>query len=674
MAGPQILKRKGQQGGITAAKVRELYDEGNKATRTESRNYWVNRCFVAGEMNIRWDDWRNRPDSLPASAPNRTKHVNNRLWPSSRTLISKMLRRPLQFEVLATQPNDDAVLGARIAEAAVEDVHREHDWEDLRRDHAWAMWLGGTAGLALEWDPRAGELLEENHHGGRVGTGDTREYALNVTEIVTEPGARNIEKAAWWIRLAALPPGEVRDLYGLEDEPKSDASAGLSPLQARLLEDRGEEASSSLTLVLTYYERPTGKSEGQVAVVVGEEVVSHGAWPFPFKDRLNICVARETPVGGRWTGDTILSAAISPQRALNRAEGSIDEHMDKAGNARILDEDGTTDDEAWDDDPASIVHVRPGAQKWPDYMSPPQMPSWWQARPGEIKADIDDILGVHDISRGDAPSGVDSGVALSLLAEQDDTPVGAVAAELASCWGRFATIVLRTLEAKVTERRPARIERSGQLPEVVSWSGGDFAGQTRCIVPLDAVAPTSRAARLQQGILLWDKGLFAGPDGKPDTQAFFSFVDVSGSNDVTSHMNADAAKAQRENHQMALGIPAVPERFDNHEIHIAEIDRFRKSERYEHSSEDVKAIFEDHANAHEVLGHEEAGEQQNRAMVNPALPGAPQAHEPAAGGEDLMVPPPELLAQMAAQGGPQGQPVEQSVDQAGPPVPGPVGP
>ena len=47
------------------------------------------------------------------------------------------------------------------------------------------------------------------------------------------------------------------------------------------------------------------------------------------------------------------------------------------------------------------------------------MPAWWQERPVDLREAIDDIMGVHDVSRGEAPSNIESGYGLSILVEQD---------------------------------------------------------------------------------------------------------------------------------------------------------------------------------------------------------------------------------------------------------------
>lgn len=610
-----------------ASKIRDLYDEGSKAIRKEARDFWINKSFVAGEQWITWNTATRRIEAMPRD-PDRVRFPVNRLRTNSRIIMAKLLRRALVFEVLPNEADDATIQGARLASSVLADTHREQNWEDVREEAAWALWLGGTGLLGLDWDPKAGKVIGDHPErpGEKVRGGDIRASALTICEVATEPGTRDIERAAWWIRAAALPASEVRAMYGLKDDPVADASAVMSPLQQKLMREDGTTDNVSLTLVLNYYERPNPKRpKGHVAVVVGDEVVSSGPWPFPFTDRLNVVRMRETVVNGRWTGDTILSDTIGPQTALNMSWSSQVEHGKLAGNARLMIPETSIDmaDMLTDEPGEPIPYSATPGMPQPSYLAPPQMPQWWSMQPNELTAVIDDICGVHDVSRGDAPSGITSGVGLSLLAEQDDTPLGRMAKEMAEGFGRFASLVLETYAAKVTESRTAKSVAANARPETSSWNGAALCGQTSATVPLDSVQPRSRAAQFQMAVQL--HGMF--PTEMTLAQ-FATIADLPGASSIIEGADPNIARARSENHEMALGVPAIPYRFDHHATHIREHNRFRMSDRYEQLDREGRELVDLHIQAHEVLAAEEAGEQVNKAGVSPALANAAAANEP----------------------------------------------
>jgi hypothetical protein len=110
----------------------------------------------------------------------------------------------------------------------------------------------------------------------------------------------------------------------------------------------------------------------------------------------------------------------------------------------------------------------------PSYLTPPQMPAWWIDMPGRLADQIDDIMGVHDISRGSAPANIESGFGLTVLAEKDTTPVTRLSKETSRAFGRLMSMVLaiyedKTKNSKVTRRSLVRVP--GNAPLTVIWNG-----------------------------------------------------------------------------------------------------------------------------------------------------------------------------------------------------------
>ena len=607
-----------------AQKIRDFYDKGVKDIRAQILEYQENSAFIEGQQWVYRHKQTNQIVEIPRNA-RKSRATVPRLGPESRRLFSKLLKRPLVFEVTPDAPDDETIRGAAIAQGVLEDLARRQKWNQLREENAWQVWKGGTAALCLDWDTSAGQMLGQSEMGRPVGEGDVKITTLAITELVTEVGTRDAERACWWIKAQALPPAEVKKMFRLKELPPTDASAANSPIQTKLARSNASgEMPKALTLVLTYYERPNvDNREGSVMTVVDDKVVDGPhPWPFPFTDRLNLSIVKETVIEGRWTGRTVVSDAVPVQTVYNHIHTSITEHLKQAGNARM--QNSTVEKlnaESWTDDPGEFVFYDDQPWQW---LSPPSMPDWWGRLPELYERIMDDIIGVHDVSRGQAPSNIESGLGLSVLVEQDDTPTGHLAQTLADAWGDIATMVLQTYERNVltTEQRMARPDNpDASIQERFFWNGSSFAGQTTAAVPYEAVAPLNEAARFARAMALMDREVIQG-----GTQ-LSAFLDLPGT-DFINRINPQVAKARRENYQLAQGEPCVPVDFDNHATHIEEHNVFRLSANYEQLDDAGRSLVDKHVQGHEMLAMEEMARQMFRMQNVPGMALAAQAAQP----------------------------------------------
>lgn len=613
----ELSSQEKMHGDESGEPIRELYKKAASSIRKETHEYWLNHAFIDGDQWLFWNNEARRLEQVPRD-PDRVQVTIDRIGPSSRTIISKLISRDLQFDVPPTGADDATLQGAYTSLSIINSLKVEHDWEQAREQAMWAVWKGGTAAIAIEWDASAGDPIGATTATGReLGTGDTIETVLSITEFVVEPGVRDAEKARWWIKAVALPPEHVQAMYNLPEMPAADAMAGMSPVQSKLMASSSGSGSDNvdLTLVLTYYERPNPKTpKGKVCTVVGGSVVDGPhPWPFPFTERLNLVIIRESIIDGKWIGHTVVSKARGVQVAYNASWSSIIEHMKLAGNARLMVPHSSIDmiDEM-SDLPGEMVPYPDGMEK-PGFLSPPQMPAWWIEQPDRLADQLDDILGVHEVSRGEMPSNIESGVGLSILAENDSTPTGRLIKDTARAFGLVATLVLKIYEKNVKETRSAIVQVPGYPPETTQWTGADLQGQTRATVPVDAIQPRSKAAMQAFAQKAMEMGLI---------KTFAQYAELAELPDTHSIIEAvapDIAKARRENHALALGRVQIPAEFDDHAVHIQEHNDFRKSPKYDLITPEQRKTCDLHVRAHETLDAERLGRQLRKAQTSPVL-------------------------------------------------------
>lgn len=646
-----------------ARQIMTRYEAGLHASRLARKDFEMNNAFVRSQQWVHYSQSSRRIEPvLPED--DRVQATANRMLPAARTLAGKITQRSLRngLEVPSTKADDANIRASRIAHSIVESVHTDHDWEQLRDLLTWSILKGGSAAIAVEWDSEAGEYIGEDRAGRSLHKGDTVETVLNISEFVVQPGVKNAEKAHWWIKVQALPPDQVQALYNLPKRPPADSSAAMSPLETRLM-GLGEE-NVELTLVLTYYERPNKTCpKGRVAVLVDGKVVGKGDteeeriknWPFPWSDKLNIAVAGDVPVAGTWMHETSFTAVRSLQVAYNSVWSAIIEHIKNAGNARLAVPQSNIDlIEDLTDLPGEIVTYLDGTAP-PNYIAPAQLPAYILEMPNRIAEQMDDILGVHEVSRGTMPTNIESGVGLSILAENDSTPVGRIIKEETRAFERVGQMVLKLYEKNVTETREAVVRVPGLPAMTQTWTGKDLLGQTNVRIPADTIMPRSAAAAQARADKMMQMGLITS------VSQYARIAELPDATSILSVAAPDIDKAQRENNRMRMGVVCVPEQFDNHAEHITEHNVFRKSQEYELLDEKTQQLFDDHVQAHANLAANEAGNQLSKASIDPMLATVPTAEEAPTVPVDQ--------AQMAATGNmpPPETPAQQSMEQE--PVP-----
>lgn len=624
------------KGESIATWIVDQWGRGDLVLARERRDYWLNLAFIEGEQWVYWHPTSRTVAEFPRPNVDRVRLTMNRMQPNLINLLAKLTKRTLQFEVPASDADDAALGGARLAEHLLEASRNDCQWEHVRLDALNAAFLGGTSAVCVEWDPNSGDQLGVDEETDQpVNEGNVQLSALSMPEFTLEPGTRTWQDARWFIMCKVMPPGQVREHYSLDVMPEGDAQAGTGPLQRQLWADRGYAANVDLTMVFTYYERPTGKNkQGRWVVVVNGKPVLDKPWPFPF-DTLNIYPFRQIRIPKRWTGHTLLNDARGIQVAYNHARSMLAEHMKLAGNARLAIPDGSgVDATDLSDLPGEIINYDGMSGAPPQWLNPPNIPRWLIDQANQLRSELDDVMTVHDISRGVAPGDRNSGLALSVLAEKDETPMGLMAHDQSEGWGYIGSLTLKLWEAKVPEYRSTTVQADSQLPLSQEWTGKMLHGQTRVVVPLENVMPQSRAAT-QAWILNIAQQFpqaLQGLAGSPAKLA--KLLDMPGAGSFGEMADADAAQAQRENMLMEAGqIPSLgdkpfPMPFDDHAVHIAEHNRFRKTKAYMYAPARTQQIFDHHVLAHENLALKD---MQGQVKMNAALPGSgglPQANEP----------------------------------------------
>lgn len=616
-----------------AALVKRRWDDSDRELLEVRRDYALNDSFYRGHQWVWSNDATRQLEDVRAQyderGRERPKVTADLLGSRVENLLGRFMDSKLTFEALADSSESSVLEGARLAEWVIESTHDEQGWEDVREDEWLATILGGTAGVMFERTGRskAAEVgVDDRTQNAYVGD-DLTITSLAVDEFGLEPGSASVRAARWFVVARVLPPEQIQATYQLDWTPKADAYSSRSPLSRRLA-GRVDERVPNLATLYVCYERPNPLCpEGRHIVCTSDRVVIDEGWPFPDRSRLNLVIQRFKRVRGHWYGTTPMNAARRQQAYYNMLKSIIAEHTDKAGNARLMVPIGSVESlEVFGDVAGETIPYNAQAGGAPGYMDPPQLARWLHNELGAIEQLVDDMLFTHAVSRGAVQLDRQSGLALSVAAEKNDTPLGRPAREHAAGWEQVASWHAQCYEQDKTTKREAKVEIGPGVPVTVHWTGDRLRGQTRFRVPLETAMPSSKAAT--QAALIQIKQAFPEQFANMDAGSLTRLLQLPNQREFSSVLDSDAACAQRENALMATGQVALPEKWHNHAKHIAEHNRYRNSPDFQFADQQTRDVFELHLQGHQQMIAEEMQAQAALNAIQPGMAAMPQAHNP----------------------------------------------
>jgi len=598
----------------SAVEVVKMWVEADQYLVKERRDYWMNGSYYAGHQWVWWDFTRNIVQELDYSneAERGSRITVDKYGPRTSSLIARLLRSELSWEVQPSGTDDYSLRRQRLQEQLLKAEQRHGKWELIREMGLLQTLFGGASAICIDWDPDKGEDFEMDPINAiSVPVGGVRLTSLGINEFTVEPGSQSVEDARWWIRCTSLPPKQIQEKYQMEEEPHPDAEAVLSARHRSILLRRPGGSPPKTTLVYVYYEKPSASSPGCVVHVVNNKIVyMDEAWPFPFKT-LNLSLFRQKKIPNTWVGHTLLTPARDVQYAYNRARSTILEHMRKAANARLMVPAGSVDDaDTISTDPADVMEYN-GEIGEPHWQTAPEVPRWISAEAQYLEAELDDIFHSHQVSRGEAPGDRNSGLALALLAEKDDTPLAPMARDQAEGWSRIGEMALSLYRLNAQNNdfaRKATVITEQGVPQQISWGADDIDQQPVVIVPLEATMPRSKIAT--QSIITNLAQQFPAVFQQVNAKSLSQMLGLPDPREFLSQMDPDSAKAEWENGLLMQGVAIIPENFDVHDIHINVHNRQRKSPSYELLDPALRQYLDLHVMAHiQLLTNETAAMQ-----------------------------------------------------------------
>lgn len=342
-----------------------------------------------------------------------------------------------------------------------------------------------------------------------------------------------------------------------------------------------QESKNDQVLVLERYTKPNGENpNGKLEIVAGNQLLYSGELPYKIG---NDC-ARIFPfirqISGEQTGcfwgASIVERVIPVQRAYNAVKNRKHEFLNRLAMGVLTVEDGSVDTDNLEEEglsPGKILVYRQGSEQ-PKLMDSGSVPSDFAFEEDRLLQEFVTISGVSEFARNSStPTTVTSGVALQLIAEQDDIRLATSIDSVKLAIKTIAKYTLRMYKQYVSKARLMRLADSENSAELFYFAGSDIGSDDIMFETENELTDTPATRRtmlmdlLNAGIL-YDREGKLSESTKAKLLSMMGFGNWENAQDTTQ---MHIARAEKEN--IDIDKAEILE-VDDHALHIEEHTRF----------------------------------------------------------------------------------------------------
>lgn len=585
--------------------VERLFERAKRARLPYDRNILLNSAFFLGWQ---YSEWHPQTGSIrqmprPTDQPNVPRPVSNKIQHFVLQEHSMALNTRPTPDVLPASSDPLAISNANVLLSYLNWLASDQvaDFDGvLAQATLWAL-AAGEGWLKWTWD---GSI----DHGHGKGRGDIS--APSPLDVYPDPYARDLDHARYIFHRQFLDVDQIYDRYGMQVQPQQVAAD--DPNRAALLTQMGMTTILEGAPVTELWMKPNRRfPDGLFTVWSGKTVlVPPSAYPYEHK-QLPFTIVGSVPRPGQLHYTSAVEAMRPEQQELNNYHAQTILLQRFHSNPKWWIPEELQLQTMPNDKPNQVLRGSGSGGLKPEIIQPGISPNM-DAMGQWLRNEMMDSVGVHEVSQAQVPGRVEAAAAIELLKESDN--------------GRLAELTRSIKKAiAVGFYQQARLVKQFGTPEMVfvTYSHDGFPEVkslwTQKIDPGIQVRVTmqggigqSRAAREDRWMTMWAQGIITDP------HVMAELMDVPIST-ISPDSAFDITEARNENLVMAAGQPVQPQSWDNHEIHLRELNNYRKTSEYKRLPVERKQMMEMHADMHNQLWIQQLGQELQRQQLSAAV-------------------------------------------------------
>lgn len=625
-----------------ATHVRSKVEEiRSKANRIAHEGIWItNIAYLLGYDGIYFNTSTRSFQSLDRASNGlkRNRLHINKIISTVQNRLARLCKNPPRYEIRPESSANEDKEAARLSLQLLTTL-----WDKLSLNEkriVLYMWVQqcGHAYSKISWDPTVGKPIGEGEFEGEV-----KFEIASPFEIFPNPMAKNFEEVSqtWLVQAKVRPLDYFRQNYPEKGKFVKEEDAWLlsALYESRInsLNSRGpsqggmQEQMRHCAIELIKYEARSQKyPDGRMIVAANGILLENKELPWgeiPFAKFDDIQVA------GKYYSESVVTHLRPIQDQYNELVRRRAAWVRKfvAGKYKAARGSGLAEESLHDGESEVVFYDPvPNAPNGPEAIQVPTMPQWAFAEEDRYTAMFNDISGISEVSRGSMPSSSIPAIGMQLLTEQDDTRIGVMTEQHEHAWARTGSLMLKCAEANYKIPRKLKIAGPSLSYTVKDVQGDMIRGNTDVYVVRGSTQPGSKTLENQNIMNAWQSGLMGDPQDPKVKERVLGMIEFGQSDGLWEDYGLDMSQVKRgidqiETKQLQVNV----NEFDNHQMWLLELNRIRKSDKFDAFPPMVQQLF--------------MMQMEMRIQMIMKLSGVPQSPPPGAagpGGPGPMGPPP----------------------------------
>lgn len=604
------------------------------------RNYWdqinmLNMAFFVGKQYSFFNSATWSVQQL-RDLKGRIRNVDNQLMPRVRRQIADGIKNDPMMSVVPATTDEEDIKAAKIGDKVLKAVWR--NMKMPRKNRRLRTWVHvcGNGFLFDYWDPRGGPMTR-GEDGALKYQGDVEAQVygpFNIGVPFTSIGEAELDDFPWIT---------ISEVKGIEwfDHTFKNKEVTPEEIPPHLYQS---DAMFGITVGASSMEIPRAilkrlflkpcKAFPKGLMIVGANRTVLLKEDYPY-NTFPVEHFKDVDIPGVFWGMSTMQFGIPLQKAWNRTLTGYDEFNRTLGKGKMLIPRGSDLEVAPDDTHGEHIYYKPVMGYKPEIMTLKGLPDSYDRLIGLLQASLDNLFSQHEVSRGTNKSDIRSGEMVNLLLEQDAHGGIPSRATFEEGYERCMSRILRRIKEGYSDERVLQIRGKEGEFEIFAFKGAQLRDNTDVMIKRESSMPDSRLGRERQILDKFRDGLYGHPADPEVRRHVMNMLEDAVVTDVYADTRLDEANARVENVTLMSGQPLMVNIYDDHGIHLKELNHFRKTRDYQKLKQDPKAfttidgVFSQHEQMHKKFIAEMMAAMVEREQTQQKGPSKPA---PAKGG------------------------------------------